>query len=120
MLGILVHGDNHFIVEGPTPPDREMARRLAWLWEVPQLGVEREPVEWRIVTKAFRENLEWAIVLPGDNLVTPAVRQLLDELAARGIDIEAGRAIVPAGALSSAPKRRLRRRRHRRKPNATR
>ena len=87
MLGILVHGDNHFIVEGPAAPDRETARRLTWRWEVPQLGAAAaEPTAWRIITTAFRENLEWAIVLPGDNPVTPAVRQLLDELAARGIE----------------------------------
>ena len=88
MLGILVHGDNHFIVEGPSPPDRTTAQRLAWRWERPQLGgAQPEPVAWRIVTKAFRENLEWAVVLPGDQPVTAAVRQLLDELAARGVEI---------------------------------
>ena len=88
MLGILVHGDNHFIVEGPAPPDLATARRLAWRWEVPQLGgAPREPIEWRIVTKAFRENLEWAVILPGDNPVTPAVQQLLNELASRGVEL---------------------------------
>ncbi len=69
-------------------PDLATARRLAWRWEVPQPGgAALEPVDWRIVTKAFREDLEWAILLPGDNPVTPAVRQLLDELMARGVAI---------------------------------
>ena len=89
MLGILVHGDNHFIVEGPAAPGRETARRLAWRWEVPQLGgPEAAPTPWRIITKAFREDLEWAIVLRGDHEAAPAVRQLLDELAARGVAID--------------------------------
>ena len=88
MLGILVHGDNHFIVEGPAAPDLATARRLAWRWEVPQLGgPPLDPIPWRIVTKAFRENLEWAVVLPCDKPVTPAVQRLLNELAARGIQL---------------------------------
>jgi hypothetical protein len=40
-----------------------------------------------MVTRAFRENLEWAVVVPGDGDPTPAVTQLLQELSARGIAI---------------------------------
>jgi hypothetical protein len=88
VLGILVHGDNHFIVEGPAAPDLETALRLAWRWEVPQLGVAPPPVPWRIITKAFREDLVWAIVLEGDQPNSPAVQELLAELAARGVPIQ--------------------------------
>ena len=42
---------------------------------------------WSIVTKAFRENLEWAVLVPGDGETTPAVAQLLKEISARGITI---------------------------------
>lgn len=69
-------------------PDRETARRLAWQWEVPQLGVPPlPPSPWRIVTKAFREDLAWAIVLPGEQPASPAVSQLLGELTARGVPV---------------------------------
>jgi hypothetical protein len=37
--------------------------------------------------KEFREDLEWAVNVPGDSEISPAVAQLLDELAARGITI---------------------------------
>lgn len=46
---------------------------------------------WRIVTRAFREDLEWAVVLrstaAGPQL---AVAQLLAEVAARGVEIHYG------------------------------
>ena len=72
-----------------------MARRLAWRWEVPRLGEpaaeEEAPLPWRIVTKAFREDLEWAIVLRcEEEEVSVAVQELLNGLAARGIEIERG------------------------------
>jgi hypothetical protein len=41
----------------------------------------------RISTREFRENLEWAIVLPGDGEVTEGVRRLLAELTARGVKV---------------------------------
>jgi hypothetical protein len=89
MIGILVCGDNHFIVEGPRP-DTETAKSLARYWSVIQIGgrMPRALQNWRIVTRAFRENLEWAIVVPGDGEMTPAVSLLLSELSARGIEIE--------------------------------
>jgi hypothetical protein len=89
MVGILAHGDNHFIVNGPLP-DRETALALVRHWSVIQIGATAPPAldRWRIVTKAFRENLEWAIVVPGDRGTSPAVATLLDELSARGITIQ--------------------------------
>ena len=47
--------------------------------------------QWSIRTREFRENLEWAVVVPGDDEVTPAVAQLLEELSARGITIHNSR-----------------------------
>jgi hypothetical protein len=88
MIGILVCGDNHFIVSGPLP-DRATALALALHWSLIQIG-QTMPLHlrsWTIVTRAFRENLEWAVVVPGDGEVAPAVAQLLKELSARGIAI---------------------------------
>ena len=88
MIGILVCGDNHFIVRGP-PPDRAAAQALARHWSIIQIG-QTTPLSlqsWSIVTRAFREDLEWAVLAPGDGEVTPAVARLLEELTARGIAI---------------------------------
>ena len=86
MLGILVHGDNHFVVRGPLP-DRETALALARHWSVIRIGSSTPPElsAWRISTREFRESLEWAIVVPGDGETSPAVVQLLNELRARGV-----------------------------------
>ena len=87
-LGILVHGDNHFIVRGPLP-ERESALALVRHWSIIQIG-QTTPVnlqKWSIRTREFRENLEWAVVVPGDGEITPGVVQLLGELSARGIVI---------------------------------
>ena len=88
MVGILVHGDNHFIVRGPMP-DREIAFALVRHWSLIQIGVNTPPTldGWHIVSREFRENLEWAVVVPGDGEMSPAVTRLLDELSARGITI---------------------------------
>ena len=87
-VGILVHGDNHFIVRGPLP-DRETALALARHWSVIQIGTTTPPAldRWRISSKEFRENLTWAAVVAGDGGISPAVAQLLDELSARGVAI---------------------------------
>lgn len=88
MIGILVCGDNHFIVRGPLP-DRETALALARHWSIIRIG-QATPASlqsWTIVTRAFREDLSWAAIVPGDGEVTPAVAQLLKELSARGITI---------------------------------
>jgi hypothetical protein len=86
MAGILVHGDNHFIVHGPLP-DRATAIALARHWSIIQIGRTTPPEldRWRITSREFRENLEWAVVVPGDGEISPAVAELLGELAARGI-----------------------------------
>ena len=91
MIGILVCGDNHFIVRGPLP-DRSTALALARHWSIIQIGQTTPPSlqSWSIVTRAFREDLEWAVIVPGDGEITPAVEQLLKELSARGITIREG------------------------------
>ena len=88
MVGILVHGNNHFILRGPLP-DRETALTLARHWSLIQIGGPTAlPVgPWRISSREFREDLEWAVIVPGDEEVSPAVRELLRELSARGIVI---------------------------------
>ena len=88
MVGILVHGDNHFIVRGPMP-DRETALALVRHWSIIQIGTTAPSSldRWQIISREFRENLEWAVVVPGVSETSPAVEQLLDELSARGITI---------------------------------
>jgi hypothetical protein len=92
MVGILVHGDNHFIVGGPLP-DREVALALIRHWSLIQIGATTPPLldQWQIISREFRENLEWAVVVPGDGEMSPAVMRLLDELSARGITIHDSR-----------------------------
>jgi len=65
MVGILVHGDNHFIVRGPLP-DRDVARALIRHWTIIQIGATTPPSleKWHISTKEFREDLEWAVIVP--------------------------------------------------------
>jgi len=93
MVGILVHGGNHFIVRGP-PPSRANALSLARHWSLIQIGASVPPdlEGWRISTREFREDLEWAVLVPGDGNITPAVAQLLAQLAARGVVIRDTRA----------------------------
>ncbi len=88
MVGILVHGNNHFILKGPLP-DEVDALRLVRYWSVIQIGVEKSQSFglWEIREKEFRENLEWAVIVPGDRDVSPGAAQLLRELAGRGIEI---------------------------------
>jgi len=88
MIGILVCGDNHFIVNGPLP-DREAALALARHWSIIQIGqtTPHSLSGWSIVTRAIREDLAWAVIAPGNGEITPAVAQLLTELSARGISI---------------------------------
>jgi hypothetical protein len=87
-LGILVHGDNHFIVRGPQP-DQATALALAEHWSLIQIGAVTPPAlqAWSISNREFREDLQWAVVVPGEAEISPAVEQLLAELAARGIEI---------------------------------
>jgi hypothetical protein len=89
VLGILVHGDNHFIVRGPSP-DRATALALVRHWSLIRIGATTpqalEP--WVISTREFRENLQWAVIAPGETRISIAVAQLLAELTARGIMID--------------------------------
>jgi hypothetical protein len=89
VLGIIVHGDNHFIVRGPKP-SREQATALVRHWTVIAIGASTPPElrGWRISTREFREDLLWAVIVPGEGPRNPAVQQLLDELAARGIAVD--------------------------------
>jgi hypothetical protein len=91
-MGILVHGDNHFIVSGPSP-NPDVALALIRHWSLIQIGATAPPAlnRWHIITRAFRENLEWAVVVQSDAEMSPAVSQLLDELSARGITIHRAR-----------------------------
>jgi hypothetical protein len=88
MLGILVHGDNHFIVRGPRP-SRQIALALARHWSVIRIGAGTPAAlaAWRIGTRELRENLRWAIVVPGESAHSAAVVQLLAEMRARAIPI---------------------------------
>jgi hypothetical protein len=88
MLGILVHGNNHFIVRGPLP-SRSAALALVRHWSVIQIGRGASPEleAWRISSREYRENLSWAVLIPGEGEISPAVSQLLQELSERGIVI---------------------------------
>ena len=88
MIGLLVHGDNHFIVRGPLP-DRATALELVRHWSLITIGSVTPPHlrEWTISTREFRENLQWAVVVPDRASHSLAVQELLRELSARGISI---------------------------------
>lgn len=88
MLGILVHGDNHFIVRGPQPTPAQ-AHALAAHWSLIRIGASTPPElsQWRISTREFREDLEWALMVPGEGPTNPAVVTLLNELATRGVPV---------------------------------
>ena len=88
MVGILVHGNNHFILSGPVP-DNATAVTMARYWSIIQIGAAKSPIwgQWQIRSKEFRENLEWAVIVPGDHDVSPEVAELLSELSSRGVQI---------------------------------
>ena len=88
MLGILVHGDNHFIVRGPSPDDATVLA-LVRQWTLIRIGsgADASLSPWRISTKEFREDLEWAVVVAGERPMQVAVAELLQELHARGVAI---------------------------------
>jgi hypothetical protein len=90
MVGILVHGNNHFILSGQEPTEAE-AIRVARGFSVVEIG---KPVasafeKWEIRNKEIQENLEWAVVVPADTEITKGVSRLLGELAERGVVIRA-------------------------------
>src|SRR6476620_3658394 len=84
VVGILVHGDNHFIVRGPLP-DRDVALALVRHWSLIEIGATTPPPlgRWSIVSREFRENLTWAVVVPGEREISRAVTSLLEELSQR-------------------------------------
>jgi hypothetical protein len=86
MVGILVHGNNHFILSGPLP-DEAAALAMARHWSIIQIGDAKPSTfeQWEIRSKEFRENLQWAMVVPGDREPSPGVVLLLSELSARGV-----------------------------------
>jgi hypothetical protein len=88
MVGILVHGNNHFILSGPLP-DEATAFALLRHWSIIQIGEAKSSSfgQWRIRNRELQENLEWAVVVPGDREVSPGVAKLLGELSARGVTI---------------------------------
>jgi hypothetical protein len=88
MLGVLVHGNNHFIVRGPLP-GRPEAEALARHWSIIQIDRETPPdlAPWSISSREYRENLAWAVFVPGGGEISPAVSELLHELSGRGIVI---------------------------------
>jgi hypothetical protein len=88
MVGILVHGNNHFILSGPLP-DEATALALVRHWSIIQIGEAKSSSlgQWEMRSREFRENLEWVVIVPGDREVSPGVVQLLEELSARGVTI---------------------------------
>jgi hypothetical protein len=88
MVGILVHGNNHYILSGPIPDDAA-ASALVRHWSLIRIGEAKLSSfgQWEIRSKEFRENLEWAVIVPGEREVSPGVAQLLGELSARGVTI---------------------------------
>jgi hypothetical protein len=92
MLGILVHGDNHFIVRGPEP-DAPAAYALARHWSLIRIGASTpsELARWTISTREFRENLQWAVILPGEGPQNPEVTALLNEMTTRGVEVRSYR-----------------------------
>jgi hypothetical protein len=88
MVGILVHGNNHFILSGPLP-DEATALALVRYWSIIQISEAKSSSfgQWEMRSREFRENLEWAVIVPGDRDVSPEVAQLLGELSTRGVDI---------------------------------
>jgi len=84
-VGILVHGDNHFIVRGPMP-DEPTALELVRHWSLIQIGATTPAglQAWTISTREFREELDWAVVVSGEAPISAAVSDLLQELSERG------------------------------------
>ena len=85
MVGILVHGNNHFILSGAAPSEAQ-APALTGHWSLVQI-VDRKTTAfgpWEIRGKEFRQNPEWAMMVPGDRHPWKGFAELLAELASRG------------------------------------
>jgi hypothetical protein len=66
---------------GKTKTLQLLAEHFSRHFSVVKIG---EPVsnafeKWKIRNKEFRENLEWAVVVPGDSEISPGVSKLLAE-----------------------------------------
>ena len=83
-----MHGNNHYILSG-TAPDEAAALAMARHFSMVQIGaaISSSFGQWQIRSKEFRENLEWAVVVPGDREISAGVEQLLGELSDRGVTI---------------------------------
>jgi hypothetical protein len=88
MVGVLVHGNNHFILGGP-PPAEQDALALARHFSLIRIGEPSSPSfrAWHLRKKEFRENLGWAVMIQGDREPSAGVVELLAELSARGVTI---------------------------------
>jgi len=66
-----------------------MALALARHWTVIQIGrvTPAELGSWQISDREYREDLQWAVVVPAEAPIIPAIAELLDELKARGVRI---------------------------------
>ena len=73
--------------------DRDVALALVRHWSLIEIGATTPPPlgQWSIVSREFRENLTWAVVVPGEREISPAVTSLLEELSQRGITIHHAR-----------------------------
>jgi len=89
MVGILVHGNTHYILSGPRPTAGE-AVALARNWSVVQIGEAKSQKfeKWEIRNQEFRANLQWAVIVPDERETSPGVLELLAEIAARGVEIQ--------------------------------
>ena len=65
-------------------PNRTTALALVRHWSIIRIGSFTPPelATWNIISREFRENVEWAILVPGEGEVSTAVAVLLAELRA--------------------------------------
>ena len=109
MSGILVHGDNHFIVGGPLP-DRPTALALARHWSLIEIGgtTPAALAQWSIRSKEFRENLEWAVIVPGDGEISPGgegiARRVVSSRNHCSLQLKAHRCLCHNQAIQSETK----------------
>ena len=91
MVGILVQGNNHFVLSGPCPTEAE-ATMLLRHWSIVQIGEAKSQKfeRWEIRNKEFRESLEWAVIVPGDRKMSPAILQLLTEFRRKYMTVLTG------------------------------
>jgi hypothetical protein len=63
MVGIVVHGNNHYILSGPVP-DHADALALVRHWSIVQIGKAKSSTfgQWQIRSKEFRFAQSWCSV----------------------------------------------------------